>query len=221
MLTPLIKGVLKLKKESKIFCIGRNKTGTTSLAKALSDLGFKVAPQEPAAVLIDDWARRNFTRLVDFCKHSGQVFQDHPFSFPYTFQAMDEHFPNSKFILTIRNTPEEWYDSLVRFHSKCFANGAIPTKAHLIDAEYGYKGLMWKINKLVYGISDDDIYNKEILIEHYNTHNAIVMDYFKYRPEDLLILNVSEKEAYKKLCFFLNKDVVMDNFPWENRNDTC
>jgi hypothetical protein len=213
-----IASLFKTNQGPKVFCVGRNKTGTKSLSKALSDLGYKVAPQKPAAVLIEDWAQRDFRSLVRFCKSAGQVFQDHPFSFPYTFQAMDENFPGSKFILTVRDTPENWYNSLVRFHGKHFANGGIPTKEDLMNAEYGYKGLMWKINKLVYDIPDNDIYNKEILIQHYLRHNETVLDYFKHRPQDLLVLNVGEKDAYKKLCNFLNIKTVHNDFPWENRN---
>ncbi|MEW6132914.1 MAG: sulfotransferase [Pseudomonadota bacterium] len=101
----------------KIFCIGRNKTGTTSLAAALRELGVRVGNQKPAELLLKDWAVRDFRRLVAYC-HTAQAFQDIPFSLPYTFQAMDMHFPESKFILTVRDSADQWYHSLVKFHKK-------------------------------------------------------------------------------------------------------
>jgi hypothetical protein len=53
--------------KQKIFCIGINKTGTTSMAKALSELGISIGRQGPAELLIQDWARRDFRRLIRFC----------------------------------------------------------------------------------------------------------------------------------------------------------
>jgi hypothetical protein len=104
------------KQSSKIFCIGFNKTGTTSTAKALGELGFKVAPQAPFEKLLYDWAERKFDRLIEICQ-DYEAFQDIPFSLPYTFQVLDFCFPGSKFILTVRTTSEMWFNSLVRFHS--------------------------------------------------------------------------------------------------------
>lgn len=94
----------------KIFCIGVNKTGTTSLARALTELGIIVGKQKLAERLIHDWARRDFRRLFLYC-HTAQAFQDVPFSLPFTFQALDQHFPGSKFILTVRDTPKQWFQS--------------------------------------------------------------------------------------------------------------
>lgn len=41
----------KFSKKQKVFCIDRNKTGTTSMAKLFGQLGYKVAPQLPAELL--------------------------------------------------------------------------------------------------------------------------------------------------------------------------
>ena len=76
--------------EIQIFCIGRNKTGTTSLAEALTELGIIVGEQNLAEHLIHDWARRDFRRLFLYCR-TAQAFQDIPFSLPFTFQALDQH----------------------------------------------------------------------------------------------------------------------------------
>ncbi len=90
--------------KQKIFCIGRNKTGTTSLHAALIEMGIVVGRQRHAELMIGDWSKRDFRRLISFCR-TAQAFQDIPFSLPYTFQALDMAFPRSKFILTVRESP--------------------------------------------------------------------------------------------------------------------
>lgn len=94
----------------KVFCIGRNKTGTTSMARAVVSLGFKLGKQSRAERLLEDWGKRDFCRIIRYCK-SADAFQDIPFSLPDTYQALDEAFPKSKFILTVRNNSEEWYET--------------------------------------------------------------------------------------------------------------
>ena len=204
--------------KQKIFCIGRNKTGTTSLAKALGNLGIIVAKQRPAELLIHDWSRRDFRRILRFC-HTAQAFQDIPFSLPYTFQSLDMRFPGSKFILTIRDKPDQWYHSLISFHSKLFGRGKVPDYDDLKKATYVYPGWMFEANRAIYQTPDNDLYNREILINHYNFHNQSVMEYFRHRPNDLLVINLAEKGAYAKFCKFIGKLCTKEEFPWENRTD--
>lgn len=200
----------------KVFCVGMNKTGTTSLDAALTQLGYRVAPQAPAELLIHDWAKRDFTALVEFC-HTADAFQDIPFSLPYTYQALDMHFPQSKFILTIRKSSDEWYRSICSFHGKLWNNGQIPQMEHLKAAKYRYPGYAYEAFKYVYNTPDDDLYNQSMLMHIYDQHNATVLEYFRYRPDDLLVLNVSHPNAYHQLCDFLGKPRVNAAFPWENK----
>src|SRR5690554_2768849 len=133
----------------KIFCIGRNKTGTTSLEAALNELGYKMGDQSSGEALLEDYKNRNWKPIVDFCK-TAEAFQDVPFSWPYTWLILHFHFPEAKFILTIRDE-EQWYNSLVRFHSKLFSNGKNPpNNKELQDAVYHRKGFMWETNRVVW-----------------------------------------------------------------------
>ncbi len=218
-ITNLVRPVLRTLKSAgrqKIFCIGRNKTGTTSVAAALREAGIIVAQQEPAARLVQDWARRDFRRLIRFCR-TAQAFQDFPFSLPYTFQALDAHFPESKFILTVRDSPEQWYSSLTNSHAKLFGHGRIPTHEDLADAEYIYKGRVLEVNQLVFQTPKDDLYNKDLLITHYNFHCKCVMDYFAHRPGDLLVVNVAKEGDYARFCEFIGIKCEKEQFPWENK----
>ncbi|MFW6273111.1 MAG: sulfotransferase, partial [bacterium] len=134
----------------KIFCIGLNKTGTTSLKMEMLELGFVTGDQRKAELLVEDWAKRDFSRLVKYCQ-TAQFFQDVPFSYPFTFIPMDQALPRSKFILTIRRSAEEWYHSLIQFHGKLWGNGNVPPTAEdLKNATYLYKGRPYRTRKLVH-----------------------------------------------------------------------
>lgn len=205
------------KGKTKYFCVGRNKTGTTSLKKAFEDLGYPVGDQRIAEILADKYYRKGiFNPIIEYCQ-SAQVFQDVPFSSSETFKHLDAAYPGSKFILSVRDNPEQWYQSITRFHAKKWGkDGRIPTADDLKNATYIYKGSPYNLISY-FGTSDDDPYNKEILIAHYNRHNQDVMDYFKDRPKDLLIINLAENCNYQRFVEFLGVKSPYDNFPWENR----
>lgn len=211
-----IKTVIKHDK-TKIFGIGANKTGTTSLKTAMKELGFVVGNQRTAELLFDDWSNEKFDRIIKYC-HTAQFFQDVPFSLPGTYKVLDKNFPNSKFILTVRDSPEQWYKSLTSFHAKLWGkNGRVPTKDDLKNATYIYNGRPWHTNRRVFNTPEDDPYNKEILIDFYTSYISDVINYFKNRSNDFLMLNVSQKGAYKKLGDFVGKNTVRDEFPWKNK----
>jgi len=203
----------------KIICIGKNKTGTTTISSILKNLGYCLAPQRPAELLIKDWTKGDFNRIIAFVKYNGQAFQDIPFSLPDTFRHVDQAFPNAKFILTERDSPEQWYQSLIKFHSIKFGNGRIPTKEDLMNAKYMYKGFAWEVNRILHDTPDNDPYHKETLIKSYIDYNIAVKEYFKHRGgEKFLVLNVAEPDALQKILGFLGKPGALEKMPWENRS---
>lgn len=205
--------------KQKVFGIGRNKTGTTSLTKAMKELGYKVGIQRNSELMVDDWLIKDFRKLIKYCK-TADFFQDIPFSFNYTFIILDQAFSGSKFILTVRDSAEDWYNSTINFHSKIFGNGNVPpTIEDIKNADYIHKGYFYKLFMKVGNVSENDPYNKELLIENYNRHTYMVTEYFKYRPDDLLVLNVGKKGAYTKLCDFLDIKTDKTEFPWENKTE--
>ncbi len=203
--------------KQKIFCIGNNKTGTTSLKMEMELQGYPVGNQRSAEWLFDDWVKKDFRRLIRYC-YTARFFQDAPFSLPYTFIAVDQALPGSKFILTVRDNAEEWYSSLIRFHGKLWGNGNIPPTAEdLKEATYLYKGFPYYSHIHRFGLSGQDVYRKDVLIEYYNLHNKNVIDYFKNRQDDLLIINIKETEDYSRFCHFIGSRQIRDSFPWENK----
>jgi len=204
-------------RKKKIFCIGRNKTGTTSLEQALKSFGYKLGDQARAELLMDEWAKRDFRKIIKFCK-TANAFQDAPFSYDFTFQALDSAFPESKFILTIRNNANEWYESVTRFHTKLVGKNRLPTASDLKEFPYRYKGWIWEQAQALYGIDETTLYDKEIYTKHYENYNARVLDYFRQRPNDLLILNIEDPSSMKSLCDFLDIKFTGQQMPHLNQS---
>jgi len=210
----------KRKYQTKIFCIGLNKTGTTSLEAELKNKGFRMGNQHSGEDLIEEWAKRDFCKIIDFC-YSAEAFQDAPFSFPYTYQALAMHFPNAKFILTIRDNFEQWYKSLTRFHSKLWADGVrIPTKDDLKKAPYRFVGRAYRANRLLFDTPESSPYEKESLRRYYESHNRAVVEYFRHQSDKLLVINIAESSAYPDFCSFLGIESAGSNFPWLNKTKT-
>lgn len=204
-------------KQQKVFCIGRNKTGTTSLEQALRDFGYKVGLQSEAELLMDDWAVRDFRRIVQYCQ-TADAFQDVPFSLDFTYQVLDYTFPDSKFILTVRDNADEWYRSLVRFHGKLLGVDGVPTADDLKNSSYRSQGWMWRTAQYVYGVDEVTLYDESIYKAHYTNHNNQAIEYFKFRPKDLLVLNISDPSAMQSLCNFLDIKYTGQAMPHLNKS---
>ncbi|SCY54112.1 sulfotransferase [Thiohalorhabdus denitrificans] len=208
---------LRVAGKEKVFCVGLNKTGTTSLEREMLDQGYVVGDEMKGKVLVDAWARRDFRPVIELCR-TAQFFQDAPFSWPYTFMALDRAFPGSRFVLTVRDDAEEWYRSLVRFLGRRWANGRIPPTARdLKEAPGPYPGFRYHVHTTVHRVPGDDPFRKDALLDFYHTHNKMVRDYFRHRPEDLLVVNVKRPEDYDRFCAFLGVPRRREGFPWENR----
>lgn len=201
----------------KYFCIGFNKTGTTTLAATFRGLGFIVGNQREAELLVPDWCNNDYRGLKRYCR-SASVFQDAPFSYPGTYRQLAKAFPNAKFILSVRDDPEQWYRSLTRFHSKLFGvNGNLPTTEDLIRATYVAPGYMYNFVR-VHGTSDSAPYDKDILINNYLQHIADVQKFFYDSPERLLIINVAKREDYQAFRRFVSVPTDLGGqFVWKNK----
>ena len=92
--------------KQKVFCIGLQKTGTTSLQYALSKLGYRVA----GVFSIDDLNHPDqmLERAISLVPQFD-AFADNPWGI--YFKELDRAVPEAKFILTSRD-PERWYASV-------------------------------------------------------------------------------------------------------------
>lgn len=201
----------------KIFCVGYNKTGTTSIGRALEDFGYKLGDQSVAEQLMDDWAVRNFKRIVQYCE-SADAFQDLPFSVDFTYQILDYAFPESRFILTVRSNADEWYDSLIRFYQKIMKTEELPTADDMKKFPYGGAGWFWRQEQNIFGVDESTVCDEIIYKTHYSDHNKRIQEYFKFRPKDLLVLNLSNPESMRTLCAFLEIEYKGQTMPHLNKS---
>lgn len=178
--------------QAKIFGIGLNKTGTTTLAWCGESLGFRVARCD-RDLLRDLVINRNFDRLNHVVSRYN-LFQDWPW--PLFYRKLDEMFPGSKFILTVRRDEKTWLESLKRH-----AIRKHPTN-HSRNLAYGYS--------FPHGREQEHL-------RIYRKHNADVRAYFKERRNDFIELCWENGDGWDRLCRFLGKDIPDVPFPHANK----
>lgn len=178
---------------SKVFAIGFQKTGTTSLGRALSLLGYSVCGYDPFRKLlrIENLGMEPILDLALSLADRHDAFKDTPW--PVLYRELDQRYPGSKFILTVRDT-DKWIRSVVNDF------GAHPNAIH--TAIYGCpfpRG------------------HEQAWIDRYERHNAEVLEHFRDRPQDLLALHLDRGEVrWEAVCPFLGRDVP--NTPWPHAN---
>ena len=180
---------------TRIFGIGWHKTGTTSLASALAVLGY-----DTAHWVSPRWARNIHEEMqTGKSKTLEASYALTDFPIPLLYQQLDQAYPGSKFILTLR--PEgEWLASV----KKHFSERNPWRRSWDIDA------FTHKVHSIAYGRGDFD---ESAMLERYRRHNRQVMAYFAHRPHDLLVM---EKPDWHDLCAFLGKPIPSLPYPKEN-----
>jgi hypothetical protein len=94
--------------QPKVFGIGLNKTGTTTLGECGKILGLCCTSCDKG--LLEDVASRNdFSRIIHKV-NQHDLFEDWPW--PLIYKQLDQMFPGSKFILTVRSSEGKWLESL-------------------------------------------------------------------------------------------------------------
>jgi len=201
----------------KIFGIGWQKTGTTSLEAFFKDLGFTCGDHTAGALLLRDLALRNFDPIIALAR-SAQFFQDIPFSLPFTFSVLDKEFPGAKFILSIRSDADEWYASLIRFVTKLVGKNRLPTADDLKNSPLLYNGFMFETACLITGLSEDELFDKAKAVAAYENHNAAVAEYFRHRPEALLTVNLADTDAAERIMTFVGMPYDGRSMPHLNKS---
>lgn len=191
-----------LGKDEKIFIIGRNKTGTTSIEKSLKDLGYRIGNQVKGELFIDDYQESNFDNILKFCD-SAEVFQDAPFSWPNTYKYLYKKYPNAKYILLERETSNIWYQSVINFHRKIVNQGEVVSADDLKAFHYRKKGFLWQSQQFIYGIDETTLYDKDIYIANYEKHNQDVKSFFSDKG-NFLSIKLTDEDVIEKLTSFLN-----------------
>jgi len=119
------------------------------------------------------------------------AFQDNPW--PILYKELDQAFPGSKFILTMRPA-EKWFASM----AKNFGTDRTPMRE-------------W-----IYGVGYPEG-NEALYVERYNRHNREVLEYFANRPQDFLVMDLAAGDGWEKLCPFLGVPLHDAPFPHANQ----
>ena len=184
---------------TRIFGIGLQRTATTSLHRAFQILGFDSFHWGTGEVP-RIWAEMN-TEGRSTMLERHYAFSDNPF--PLLYRQLDKAYPGSKFVLTVRGE-RDWIKSMERLWS--YEHN--PTRG-VWDK--------WPITNCIhhalYGRTDFDA---ETMLAAYRRHNAEVIDHFRYRSDDLLILRIDEAARWRQLCDFLGEPIPEVPYPREN-----
>jgi hypothetical protein len=176
--------------KTKVFCIGFHKTGTTSLEVALRKLGYRV--RGSFGTKDPDIANKVFEMACAMVP-DYDAFEDNPW--PILYRELDERYPGSKFILT-RRPAEAW----IRSQVKDFATTETPMRRWIYGEDAGCpEG------------------NEDTYIARYERHNREVLEYFRDRPDDLLVIDLPNNDGWTRLCAFLGHDVPDEPFPHANK----
>lgn len=191
--------------KTKIFCVGFQKTGTSSMRDALQSIGYRVADYYGTELTYEELKERYIEMGMEIARHHDAV-QDMPW--PLFYRELDAAFPGSKFILTERDA-ESWIVSMV----KHFQTKRSPVRQLTYGPEFPYpEG------------------HEQHYIDVYQRHNAEVRQYFADRPNDFLVMNLEKGDGWKELGAFLglkriptgdfihaNKAEMRDGLPYRTK----
>ncbi|GAA4267984.1 sulfotransferase [Hyunsoonleella aestuarii] len=176
--------------KAKVFVIGFQKTGTTSLELALINLGYRVYGGDKNLFKFKDQKSLN-NYILETLKYWDAV-QDMPW--PLFYKELHQLYPEAKFILTYRHT-QDWIKSVVKY----FASIRIP------------------LHEKIYNVPCAEGYEQKY-IDVYNNFNVEVIDFFKDK-ENFIIMEQNKNFNYETLCQFLNMPIVpKDLFPHARNN---
>jgi hypothetical protein len=199
---------------TRVFGIGMHKTATTSLDHAFKILGFDSFHFNSGNEARMIWEEMNTlsrsrTLELDHMASRSKTLEEWyalcDLPIPMLYVKLDLAYPGSKFILTVRGE-EGWIRSVERLWS----------------AEYNPYRWTWdaypfshRIHTALYGQKEFDA---QVFIERYRRHNAEVREYFKSRPDDLLVMDMDAGAGWMELCDFLN--MPTPNVPYPIGNQT-
>jgi sulfotransferase family protein/glycosyl transferase family 7 (putative galactosyltransferase) len=176
---------------TRLFGIGLHKTATTSLHRAFQILGFDSLHwgQGEAPLIWEEMHAAGRSKTLE------RYYAACDLPIPLLYQKLDEAYPNSKFILTVRDE-KKWLKSVER----------------LWDPQYNPTRWEWdvwpisnRLHRALYGRAD---FNADVMLATYRNHNKAVQEYFKDRPQDLLVMDMDawwglRSAGWRQLCPFL------------------
>jgi hypothetical protein len=176
----------------KVFGIGFQKTGTTTLGLMFDKLGYRLAGYNEFRHL----AARESLNLAEVealaikVARGVDAAKDTPW--PILYRTLDRTFPGSKFIHVVRD-------------SKAWINSAVKDFGAHSNA----------LHQVIYGSPCPKGHEAD-WVARYERHNAEVRDYFADRPDDCLFLSLESDLDVARICDFLGETHVAMSVPRAN-----
>jgi len=194
--TPPVQG--RLGHETRVFGVGLNKTGTSSLKRCWEMLGIGPIPSQKevarARIIAPALEDRNFAPALAFAE-DYRGLEDRPWNVGDIHHHLHQRFPDSLFVLTVRDE-EAWWQSVYRW---------ITVEKPIVQKRY------------LRHFEVDEI-SRAGFIEAYRRHNAAVLAYFENTaPDRLLVLEIGAGDEWQKICAFFERPVPPVPFPHVNR----
>lgn len=182
---------------TRIFGIGMQKTATTSLDAALKVLGF-----DSAHWLDGKWAVAILREMRELGR--SQTLERHyalcDLPIAILFRELDRAYPGSKFILTVRDEVD-WLVSTKNHWSY---------EHNTFRADWDKWPAANTIHRATYRQAHFDA---EVMLSRYRRHNADVREYFRNRPRDLLVMDMTRGAGWKELCPFVEREIPKGEYP--------
>lgn len=186
---------LRPTKRPKVFGIGLSRTGTKSLHRAFTHLGYRsehfpthLLRTSNGALALDLEGVRAYEAMTDTV---ASVF----------YQELDAYYPGSKFVLTVRDI-DAWVRSCAAHFAPMDGEPASPAADRIR-----------LLRQRAYGRTDFDA---RAFRAAYLRHIEAVTAYFRGR-DDLLVIDICEGSGWEPLCRFLGVEPGAGAFPWANR----
>ncbi len=180
----------------KVIGLGLNKTGTTSFGDACEILGMtRLGWDTPSGTQSHDylklWDAGKFDDLADIAE-KWDALEGFPWSLIYP--QLSERFPETKFVLTRRETPQKWLTSAEK-HT---------------EGSRGY-GMHEKIFGSMFPNQRPDLW-----LDKYNSHQTEVREFFA-GSDRFVEVCWEEGDGWLQLCGFLGEPVPDLPFPHSNQ----
>lgn len=176
----------------KVFGIGFQKTGTTTLGVIFEKLGYRTASYHQ----FRGFANREGLTMAEIEDEALRIAAQYDAAkdtpWPLLYQNLDRAFPGSKFIHVTRD-PQAWLASAVKDF------GETPNAIH--QTIYG----------VPYPAGHEDVW-----LSRYQRHNREVQSYFAGRPDDFLSLRLEDGVTFEAVCGFLGEPLVGTGTPRAN-----
>lgn len=178
----------------KVFCIGLQKTGTTTFQQCMETLGYDHKGNSPE--VFHDWRRGNKASLRNVIEKYDS-FDDVPYFVLYR-EIFDLCGKDALYVLTLRSSAQTWVDSM---------------KSHAMQSR------PWTSNfENIYGHAYPHGYEEEFA-DYYEAHRNGVLAFFREQGalENLCELCWETGDGWQQLCGFLGHPVPDVPFPHARR----